>query len=376
MAGVQTRAGTRWAYVIDVEGVEIPFADVVELTIRESVFDLLPRLFLEIKDVGLFTSDAPIHSGDRVRVAIMNMDNQAVSSEFRFSVESFTSGSVDPNVPNSASAKIVGLYNAPKMYDELKCRSFGKRKFSAVVSEVAGDCGLKADVRKQSNDAMPWGCFNQTYMDFLRSSIPHSYISKTELPVLFSTKSGELVYCGIDVEKKSDTAISLAFDSLGTVTPMPFDMDKVRNGKSSSKVVVPYSSWSVVDLKEYANVFCGGSGMDIHWFDGKFHSEKFGDGKITKSFKFGVKSDNVHEYYYYALGNNANKVRSIFSNVLTLTTGLYGFKPMDRVYVSIPSEMGKGVSQELSGEYMVFQVLTAMNRDISNEILCLIPVGK
>ena len=374
MSQVQLREGTAWSYVIEISGMTVPAKNIIGLTIRESIFDVLPRLEMTMKDAGTFTSEIPIHSGDSIRIKIFNSSYQPKSNDYGFLISSVKTISVDPNSPNDLIAEISAVLEVPEMFSALKSRSFGKKRFSDVAKEVAAECGLEPEIKTKSADSMRWGCFNETYLDFLRKSILHSYVSEKELPVVFSAKNGKMVYCGISREKKSDTSVSLVFDALGTITPAPFDMELARNGKSVSKIVVPYSAWAMTDLKSWADVFDGGSGLSVNWFDGEFRSEKFGDGNITKSDNFGVKSDNVHEYYYKAAGNNATLIRSMFSKCATLTTGIYGFRPADRVYVSIPERSNAGSSQALSGEYIVFQVLTVMNKDATNEILCLSPV--
>lgn len=373
---IQQREYTGWSLVLEIEGVSVPWKSVVSLVIREGVFDLLPRLELKITDAGFFSTTAVIRSGNTATVKLMGDNNEEPKSKFDFSINTVASNSSDPNLPQCSLLEINAVLKVPEMYNSLRTISFPKTRFSEVVRQISTNCGMESDIRVRSNDAMTWCCFNETYINFFKKNSDRTYVSSDECTVLFALRNGTMVFDGLKRASKCDTCVSLVYDKFGTVLPIKFDMGKVRQGKAKSKVNIPYSAWSRIDAKEYMDSFGGGLGSEVWWFDeGSKREEVTKEGKVDEKTVYGRMSQNVHKNYYKSFVNNRFIKNSMFSEVLTFTTGLYGFQPMDRVHIDIPetNEGGKVVS--LSGEYLIFQVVEVFNKDMANDIVCAIKVS-
>lgn len=359
---VQHRKDAGYSLVLEIEGVSIPWQNISGIVVRESVFDLLPRMKVEFSDLGMLSSKSPVAPGQTIKAVFISEKGQTGGVEWKFRIMSVTTETTDPMLPSASHVVLDTLLDVQQMYGVLTSRTFGKSKFSDVVEQVANDCGLKADVRAKSNDAMVWGCFNTRLTEFLKDSVAHSYISEKTLPVLFATKDGSLVYDSTERAIKSNSKVKLSYDATGSVM------------QSENKSVLNWSTWSRLDLSELMGKFGGGDGLAVYWYDEKPEKVELGT-EITDKMVFGRRSLNVHKNYMTAYAKNRLMKNSLFGTCMTFVSGLYGLKPMDRVEISIPEDVEKGNSQALSGEYLVFRVLTVFGRDAKQEIVCATKIG-
>ena len=369
---VQNRQEAGYSILLNINGQEIPYQNVDGLVVRESIFSVLPRFNMILRDVGWLSSGTPAKTGDQIRVSIVSNAGKSGDVHFPFRVMRVSNQNVDPNMANTAILNVEGLLDFPGLFSGLNSVVFNE-KFSDVVSEVAKTVGMKPKINITSNDKMKWTCFGESYMKFLLKSLNHVHISEKECPVLYGSKSGELIFDGIKRASESPSRISLVFDPTATVTPTNYqDKDFIRKGHAESRINVPYSNWSAIDIKEYMDEFAGGNGIRLSYFDGepveKDWMPKDSTG-VTERMVYGVKTLNVHKNYYSAMVNNRLNKNSFFGTCITMNTGLFGFKPMDRVHVTIPAGNLGDTSKELSGEYLIFQVLTVFNRDAKGEMV-------
>jgi len=375
---VQNRQNAGYSILLDINGEEVPYQNVDGLVIRESIFSILPRLSMSFRDVGDFSSTRPVKTKDKVRVSIVSNAGKSGDVHCPFRVMKVENQNTDPNMPNTAAVGITGILDFPGLFDGLESVVFND-KFSNVVSEVAKIVGMKPKINIASNDKMKWTCFGENYMKFLLHSLNHVHISEKECPVLYGNKSGELIFDGLKRASESTSRISLVFDPTATVTPTDYNgKDFIKKGQAESRVNVPYSNWTLLDIKEYMNKFGGGDGIRLSYFDGepveKDWKPKDSTG-VTERMVYGVKTLNVHKNYYSAMVNNRLNKNSFFGTCITLNTGLFGFKPLDRVHVTIPAGNLGDTSKELSGEYIIFQVLTVFNRDAKGEMVSMAKIS-
>ena len=370
---VQNREGSGFSIVTEIDGVSVPYKNILGAIIRESIFDLLPRIELRLIDSGFFSSQCPIRTGGEISVWTSGKDDKI--PPFTFEILSYASGNPNPNVPEGSIIDISGVLKVPEMYGKLKSISYPKTRFSDVVKQVAADSGIESEIGIRSSDSMTWCRFNETGIDFLRRSISNAFITEKECPVLFADKRGVLRFDGLYRASGCDTCVSLAYDKIAATAPLDFDMASVRKGKAKSRVTVPFSSWSRLDVSRYSDVFGGGEGSGVWWYDDGSKKEILtSDGIVSEKRVFGRLSQNVHKNYFKSVVNNRFRKNSIFSEVLTLTTGVYGFEPLDRVHIDIPETSEGGKTVPLSGEYMIFQVVGTFGKDGANEIVCAVKV--
>lgn len=375
---VQNRQEAGYSILLELNGEEIPYQNVDGLVIRESIFSVLPRLNMSIRDVGWFSSSRPIKTKDKINVSIVSNAGKSGDVHYPFRVMKVENQNVDPNMPNNAALSVDCLLDFPGLFGGIESVVFDE-KFSDVVTDVAKLVGMEPKINITSNDKMKWTCFGEDYMKFLLKSLNHVHISEKECPVLYGTKTGELVFDGLKRASESTSRISLVFDPTATVTPTDYDnKDFIKKGQAESRINVPYSNWSALDIKDYMNMFAGGNGIRLSYFDGepveKDYKPKDSEG-VTERMVYGVKTLNVHKNYYSAMVNNRLNKNSFFGTCITMNTGLFGFKPMDRVHVTIPAGNQGDTSKELSGEYLIFQVLTVFNRDAKGEMVSMAKVG-
>ena len=370
MSNVQKRTGAGWSLSLDIDGASVPYQNVLGLTIRESVFDLLPRLQLAIKGLDIFVTSPPVKSGSIVTISAVNDENtQKSTMNMRFVVMSAQADLADPNLKTAAVLQIDAILATDRKMLSLRSETYDMR-FSKAVEKVAGECGLDCNVRIQSNDKMLWGCFNQSPLSFLNTAKRSSYIAKDELPVLFCDKNGTLVYDGWKHASKSDTVISFNSDVIGSVTPVGYDLGLTAKGKSVSMMNVPYYDWSYKDMRTYAGEFLGGFGVASTWVNGSGEVEEEKSGDPTSRLVRGVLPAGVHKNYYKAQAQNRRLGSDVFSDCVILTCGLYDVPVLSHVHIDIPEDTNGGKSQSLSGEYLIFQVMQVMNRDAANLLVC------
>ena len=194
-----------------VDGKELPWQNIQTLTIREYIYDAIPRFKLAFTDDGFFSTDNPICEGQTVEViAALNEDSKnIINQKFKVLSSSMTKFSV--KIDNIYLITIDGiLKTADSLNNSIKNTSYKQKTFSSVVEDIANINGISSNIALKSKDKMNWFQTNSSYIGFLNDSIYKSSAGQGDTPFCYFDRNGVLNYNSIktSINKSSDIILT------------------------------------------------------------------------------------------------------------------------------------------------------------------------
>lgn len=364
----QDTNGLRYDLEIYLDGKPIPWQNINSLTIRESVYSLIPRIDLSFNDDGLFTEYNPVTEGQVIEIiAALNKETSPIINQKFFVLASSTIPMTTVNT--TFTVNVIGLLNRSSLVNGIFNKSYSKSTFSEVVEEVARRNNLPSDIRINSKDNMNWYQLNQTDNDFVNDSIYRSYISNNDVPFCYIDRNGKMIFTSLKYESKKDSKLILTKDN-----------DKALSKDQDTGVERYFTTYSYSDKSGYTNTFNGGYGIRQSYYDGKeLKTKDFTDSPFSEMTPFKNKRDdnfgefvndvnifgtlnNVYDSYFNSIIQNEMTRTSLLSTSLVLNAKPDSYNLFDKINIEIKKGKTNNLLQTQSGDYLIGGIVHNINK--------------
>jgi len=159
---------------VSVRGVDIKNSNIINLSIRETIFGIVPILELTFNDYGLFTDVFPLGDGDDVSIQISTMP-ELEGIKTVFVINDYNIIPKNTNAMLSYVISINGLLKSNSMFFPAKSQAFSRSRSSDVLTELFESEGYEVKDPIRTNDTMTWLQTNMSTFDMINRVIDHAY---------------------------------------------------------------------------------------------------------------------------------------------------------------------------------------------------------
>ena len=357
-----------------IKGRQIVTANIVHLTIKEWIFDIVPRIEIILSDDGTLTELFPLQDGDIISVELKKnkLDTPAINLDFTYI--SYTAGAMHGN--QFTQLIIEGALNVTDFYSPIRTRSFSNVNSTSVLSQVLTTEGeTTLNFSAQTVDVMTWLQIHMSNIDFCKHILKRSFIANDTM-FLFADTTGEFTYTSF----KTEAAKSI--EGIARYDIRNYSADAFENNADYKDYW--FNTYNIYDFNGYVNkirnygvtytYYDTSSGIISNTLSDSSHplttltaKSVDGQGQRTHEFDLGyLPVGNVFPHYYDALVQNDYYKHNLFSgSILELNINSLG-KPrlFSKVNVILPSLFGPGSNDPLSGSYIVAGVIHEVGRGI------------
>jgi len=398
---------------LSINDVEVPTASVVDLVVREWIFDAIPRLEISLSDNGRFIDMFPLQDNDRIKIELNHYIYDEAPINAQFKMQDYEIINSAPGKSQQALIKITALLDTKFLTYPIHNRSYPNKNSKEVFEAIFDECKIenkilglrKFDARIDPRDSMTWLQVNQTNLQFIKHVLDRSYHKDNDTSFLYTNRSGTMVYTSLRTELKKKVANvpriiynieSSMLNSQGDHSKDELEdlieEEKINEGENQLFFYNwRYKNFSGTKNKEnsYGRKFSyydliDGITRDIATdsHELSIHSLKEQDsiGKITVQDDYGIlDNDNVHDSYMLAKTQNKYLKENFFcSYLLVYTRPSNNINLFDRVSVEVDSLLPiESTRDEVhSGQYIVGGIIHQASKDsIYNSILILFRNG-
>lgn len=377
---------------LSIKDVDVESGNVLNVVIREWYNTLIPTLELTIQDDGKFTDKYPLEDNDEIKINLgLNKEDEPLIATFL--VESWTMDRPDIQSNDTIIFKIFAVLKTNSLLYPIRNRSFGFKKSSDIISQIASEIGLTPDIRIATNDVMPWLQVNESNSTFLKSMINHSYFQEDDLVLVYTQSDSKLVVTSLKTELNNKKLYQSKYDVNETVNSDTdlFGVDKESDG---NRGMIHFMNYSINNMSPIINKL-GGYGSQLSYNkDGEeqiinftndehpmsLNSFKLKDkiGLVTYQLTERSLSVNMHPKYLEANVQNRRLRNEYFSSYISLDIKPnFSVKLGERVKLELPGIFTKINDMVHSGEYIIGGIVYEANQGstICNQRLILFRNG-
>lgn len=398
---------------LSINGVDVPSSSVVDVVIREWIFDPLPRLELKISDNGRYIDQFPFQDGDGINIEVNHFIYEEAPIKCSFKLQDYEIINSAPGKSQQALISITALMDNLELDTEdgdltfpIKNRVFSGKSSTEVFQSIFSTSKQKKfDARIETKDGMNWIQNNMSDLEFINHVLKRSYLDNDDTQFLYTNRQGTMVYTSLKTELKKkiqeiprliyniNSAMLNSMNATKEETEEQLEEEREQEGQGN----LYFYNWRYKNLSGGVNK-TNSYGREFSLYDLtnnisrtiatdehplSVHSEKdeFKIGKITSHNDLGiVDSSNVHENYSLAVTQNDYLKESWFSSyLLVYTRPSNNINLFDRVQVEVQSLLPvEGLKDEVhSGQYFVGGIIHQASKDsIFNNIIILFRNGR
>jgi len=343
---------------IDIDDVEMVPSNILSLTIREWVFDILPRMELIIMDDGVLTEGYPVKEGSVVNIIIGNSDEDQDMLTMSFDVQNVAVDILSDNKMSNVS--ITGLMKSTDMF-KIRNRSINNSSSIDAFQQLAGevDIAFSNPDNISVTDRMTWLQLNIDNFKMFKHILDRS------------SKSGDTIFCygnttnQIVVKSLRNATINSNITrAMYSLNNFALPLSQLNNGDDE---IIWFNSYDMVNINGFLHKM-GGSGFALDYYDQKLNQRKtsvvdfqLGDittktnpEQLTNHQQFGMINENVHDDYFEAVVRNQQLRVGFFGQSMVLAINpVMNVQLMDLIDVVVPSLVNADMNDVYSGEYIV-----------------------
>ena len=363
---------------LKIKGHQVISKRIEHLTIKEWIFDIVPRIEIILADDGTFTEVYPLQDGDIISVEIKK-NALDVPTILNFDLIGYTFGAM----AGTKFTKIIisGALHVENFYSPIYTRSFNNKNSATVLTQLLKTEG-KANLyfATPTTDVMTWLQINISNIDFCKHILKRSYIANDTM-FLYADTSSNAASTGIGNVTSGfnytsfKTEVDKNIEGTARCDLRNYSADAFEDAADYKDFW--FNTYNVFDFHAYINKVRN-YGVSYNYYDtssGKVTpvlsdtthplsdlsaKDKNKAGQIAHNFDLGyLPVGNVYSNYYKALVQNDYLKSNFFGGfILELNINSLG-KPrlFSRVNVIIPSMLGPGSNESLSGNYIVAGVV-------------------
>lgn len=342
-------------------------ANIIHLCIKEWIFDLVPRIEIVLNDDGSLTEMFPLQDGDIISIELKKNQQDTPAINLDFLLVSYTGGVMHGD--KFMQLLITGTLKVDNFYSPIKIRSFTKQSSKSVLVQLLSSEGQKTlNASVPTVDVMTWLQIHQTNLDFCKHLLKRSYVANDTM-FLYADTKGEFNYTSFKTEAEKTNEGTARYDL------QKYSADIFEDNADYKDYW--FNNFNIYDFYGYVNkirnygvsytYYDTSSGRqaaeltdDSHLLSSLTGKDKNNAGQMTHEFDLGyLPVDNVYSDYYKAMVQNDYYKHNLFSGfILELNINSLG-KPrlFSKVNVILPSLLGTGENQPMSGDYLVAGVV-------------------
>jgi len=366
-----------------VRGVQIKSSNIINLVIKESVFNILPSIELTWNDYGLFSDVFPLGDDDEITVEIStHRELDGIKATFTLNDYSLVPNNTETH--SNYFITVTGFLKNKSMF-LYQSKAFRRTTSSDVLSDIFESEGFKVVNAVSTKDSMTW-LQSFTSLEMIQRVLDYSYVGDSNILFAYIDKNSDSyikdLLSVVNTPKKFDVKVS--------TDPMKFYYSQIepKKGVRGELTVLGYNYFRMSFHPGFNNK-SGGYGMSAIMYDydkpttysividEKFkpitdYTLKHKDRKgitLTTRLSMKYKNSNVHNNYHKAFLQNAYFKKTFFSDVLILNTYFNNeVKLLDKVNVDINSLAHSGANKPefnkiYSGEYLVVGIRNLLSNN-------------
>jgi len=390
-------ADVSFVFKCAINGSDVVLNSIVNVVIREWVFDQLPRLELYLSDNGRFTDQLPLQDNDEIEIEINNFASEEPPIKSTFILQDWQIKNSAPGKQQQSLIILTALLKAPEMIYPIKRKIYSSKNSQEVIEEIISQTksegfeGLVFESRVTPKDEMNWIQMDQSNYDFLKHLLERAYINDNDTPFIYTERKGKMVYTSLkkELEKEQELKTFKFNIKSGTLTSQQqkdeeveedledekdedgnvyyfYNWDFKNMGGSVNKKSAYGMEFSYYDLTSQVNrkITTDEHPLTIHSLKEKSVLEKE---TIVRHIDYGKQDNsNVHENYYLAMTQNKYLRDNFFSSYLMLWTRPNDdIKLFDLVNVELPSllPIESNMNEVHSGKYLVGGIIHNAKKD-------------
>lgn len=342
---------------LKIKGVEIASSNIISLTIREWVLDVLPKIELSIADMGGLLEVATLEDNDEIEVSISKHSESETQLNMTFLLSDYSISIISDN--RMLNINIVGYMKVNDMFTT-KTRCFNQSSSIDVLKKISTEAGLKFNnpMNVLSNDKMNWYQCNSNF-DFIKHILKRAYIFN-DVMFFYADHSNKFNITSLNKEMdKKENRIS------------KFDVSQTEFKKDKNDTTIYYNAYDIVNMSGYFNK-TNNYGRDVTYFDSKemktieyntinkitdltFMDKNFYKKNVNGIYAGISDTDNIYsEKYFESLIRNDYLVKNFFGySVVIQIDSECDVKLFDKINLVIPSLVSEEFNEVYSGMYLV-----------------------
>lgn len=366
--------GQKYFCTIKIKDISFNSAIIHSLIIREWVFDVLPRIQLELLDDGTLNEKMPLDDNEIIQIIIAKSEEDEHPLEFQFQVQDYKVNVVGDN--RRLYFSISGLLKTNNMF-MLRNRSFSRSTTRDICSKIANEEGLTFTNPRNviPIDNMTWYQSNLNNYKFIKYILNRSYIVD-DTALFYANLQNEFVYTSLNKEISKIESVDAKFDitktlndglvkeDINTIWYNSYDIVNM-NGYYNKKIAYGFA-YSYYDVSKSTQAF---EYSNYRLMAQRSFKDKNFDGKVFYGGNdLGINNDlNLYDGYFESLMRNKYLMNGFFGySILININSLYNSKLFDKVNLSIPSlfpENSGDINEVISGEYLVGGIIHQINKN-------------
>jgi len=333
--------------------------NIISITIKEWVFEILPKVELVLKyDPSIF-EQYTIEDNDTFSIHLANSPKNPNMFKIDCMVHDYKISVIGDD--RAKAIQITGILKCKNMFT-LQNKCYSKKNSYQVFQEIAGDVGLSINKSQNVNqlDKMTWYQLNQNNYDFIKHVMKRAYIHDDAL-FFYANHKGEFVYTSLNTEvNKKDGKIA------------KFSIENFENWNPEEKdKTIWYNSYEIINLQGIFNKESNYGGV-IEYYDlidkkeasysnfNKMTELSFIDKDYYNKPVFGIYGGIYNSTTMYGEKYFESYVRNYFlrNNLLGFSLELninsvIDVNLFDKVKLEMNSQITKSFDRIYSGEYLI-----------------------
>jgi len=346
---------------LNFKGQQIDASNIISLTIREHVLDILPRIDLTIADLGHMIETLTIEDDDILTVSI------AKDSESKaFLTCDFAMGDYEVQVQGSNQMLHINMPGNLMDTDmfKIKTRAFKNKSSQDMLKVIAQETGLPFTnpLKVIPSDQMTWYQCTQNNYGFIKHILKRAYVFN-DVVLFYATTQNKFVYTSLNKEITKLNYKNAVYN---------VEQTEIKTDDNDQNIY--YNSFDIVNLSALFNNVSS-IGLQASYFDAKLGSQK---AMVNFPFKLLTNSsfinkdnfgDIVYDHYYGTYNNlnlysekyfeseirNKYLINNFFANSVAIQINADNqVQLFDKINVAIPSIVSSNNQNNvMSGMYLV-----------------------
>lgn len=359
---------------LSIKNVEILPQNILQISIRESIFDLVPTLELSILDNGVFVESYPLEDCDSIKIQLGQSNLKTPVINMEFELQDFNISNVDGDNIHIVQINLTAIVKNKNMFLPLQTRSFSSKSSLDVLKSIASESGFTPIVKTSTSDVMTWRQIQQNNYQMVYETMKRAY--KPDDAILTGiTRNKDFIITSLMTELKNKSAKKTLYDPLQAIS--------LSNEKSKDKKeIIYFNNFSMSNVSGFVNKSIGyGLGYSVYNFDevenktiySTFHpltkysfKNKDNTIKIVKNNRlYFLNNKTMHRNYVDAINQNEFYTKDFFKNCCLLYVNPNeNINLFDKLDITFPSfENKNGVNQPQSGQWIVGTILHEASKE-------------
>jgi hypothetical protein len=359
---------------LKIKGVEFLPQNILEVSIRESIFDLIPILNLTLLDNGILSEKYPLEDGDIIEVTLGSSNLKKPVVSIQFILQDFNMESIDGDNIHLVQIVLTGIMKNKEMFFPIKTRSFPNKSSLDVLKIIATEMEFTPKIDITTSDIMTWRQLKQNNYQMIFDVMKRSFKANDTI-LAGITRNKEFVITSLMTKLKNKTSKKALYDPLLSIS--------LSNEKSKEKTdIIYFNNFSMSNISGMVNKTLG-YGVEYTVYDYDKMSEKKIDSDFHPLTKYSFKNKdnikktskdegtfffnkrNMHKNYHDAIVQNNFYSNDFFKNCVILHVNPNNsINIMDLLDITFPSFDNKnGVNLPQSGNYFISSIIHQASKE-------------